>query len=105
MLFRSGESFGELMLSGERRAATVQWTVRARLKHVGRAEVERVLATRPDLARHLIERLIQRLARRVRTLTSTVSQLVSVGVYGRLLQDLARGGDTQVSRACIVLLR
>lgn len=76
-----GEIFGELMLSGERRAATVEVTVRARLTRVTRDEVERVLASRPDLAWHLIQRLVQR----VRTLTGTVGRLASVDVYGRLL--------------------
>lgn len=76
-----GEVFGELMLSGERRAATVEVTVRARLTRVTRAEVERVLALRPDLAVHLIQRLVQR----VRMLTGTVGRLASVDVYGRLV--------------------
>lgn len=77
----AGEFFGELMLSGERRAASVQVTVRARLTRVRRVEVERVLASRPDLAFHLIQRLVQR----VRTLTRTVGRLASVDVYGRLV--------------------
>lgn len=77
----TGDFFGELMLSGERRAATVEVTVRAQLTRVTRAEVERVLASRPDLAFHLIQRLVQR----VRTLTHTVSRLASVDVYGRLV--------------------
>lgn len=76
-----GDVFGELMLSGERRAATVEVTVRAQLTRVTRAEVERVLTLRPDLAFHLIQRLVQR----VRTLTHTVSRLASVDVYGRLV--------------------
>ncbi len=136
-----GEIFGELMLSGERRSATVEVTVRAQLTRVTRAEVERVLATRPDLALHLIQLLV----RRVRALTVTVGRLASVDVYGRLLglfdtlaveldgqrvvpgplsqtriaerlgaskamvnrllQDLARGGYIDVSRARIVLLK
>ena len=77
----AGDFFGELMLSGERRVATVEVTVRAQLTRVTRAEVERVLASRPDLAFHLIQRLVQR----VRTLTHTVSRLASVDVYGRLI--------------------
>ena len=76
-----GEFFGELMLSGELRAATVEVTTCAQLTRVTRAEVERVLASRPDLALHLIQRLVQR----VRTLTSTVGRLASVDVYGRLV--------------------
>ena len=77
----AGELFGELMLSGGLRAATVQVTVRAQLTRVTRAEVERALALRPELALHLIHRLVQR----VRTLTGTVGQLASVDVYGRLV--------------------
>ncbi len=77
----AGDFFGELMLNGERRSATVEVTVRAQLTRVTRAEVERVLASRPDLAFHLIQRLVQR----VRTLTHTVSRLASVDVYGRLV--------------------
>ena len=77
----AGDFFGELMLSGSLRAATVEVTVRAQLTRVTRAEVERVLASRPDLAFHQI----QRMAQRVRTLTHTVSRLASVDVYGRLI--------------------
>ena len=77
----AGELFGELMLSGERRSATVQVTTRARLTRVTRAQAERVLAQRPELALQLIQRLVQR----VRTLTRTVGRLGSVDVYGRLV--------------------
>lgn len=77
----AGELFGELMLSGERRAATVEVTVRARLTRVTRPEVERALASQPELAFHLIRRLVER----VRTLTNTVGRLASVDVYGRLV--------------------
>ena len=77
----AGEIFGELMLGGARRAATVEVTARARLTRVTRDEVERLLAARPELAIALIQRLVQR----VRTLTHTVSRLASVDVYGRLI--------------------
>jgi CRP/FNR family cyclic AMP-dependent transcriptional regulator len=76
-----GEFFGELMLSGMLRAATVEVTVRARLTRVPRAEVEQVLTARPDLALQMIHSLVQR----VRTLTHTVGRLASVDVYGRLV--------------------
>ncbi|MCW5632722.1 MAG: Crp/Fnr family transcriptional regulator [Rubrivivax sp.] len=78
---RPGEVFGELMLSGELRSATVQVTRRARLTRVTRAEAERLLATRPDLAFELVQRLVQR----VRALTRTVRSLASADVYGRLV--------------------
>jgi len=76
-----GEFFGELMLSGALRAATVEVTVRAQLTRVSRAEVEQVLSVRPDLALQMMQRLVQR----VRTLTHTVGRLASVDVYGRLV--------------------
>jgi CRP/FNR family cyclic AMP-dependent transcriptional regulator len=80
-VLRAGEFFGELMLSGERRVATVEVTTRASLTRVTRAEVERLLASRPELAWHLIQSLVQR----VRALTGTVRRLASVDVYGRLV--------------------
>lgn len=76
-----GEIFGELMLAGDRRAATVEVTQRAQLTRVTRPEVDRLFASRPDLALLMIQRLV----RRVRALTATVSQLASVDVYGRLV--------------------
>ncbi|MDM0026479.1 Crp/Fnr family transcriptional regulator [Variovorax saccharolyticus] len=76
-----GELFGELMLSGEVRTATVQVITRARLTRVTREQAERALAQRPELAFQLIQRLVQR----VRTLTRTVGRLASVDVYGRLV--------------------
>jgi CRP/FNR family cyclic AMP-dependent transcriptional regulator len=76
-----GEFFGELMLDGDVRSATVEVTKRARLTRVTRSEVERLLASRPDLA----VQLFQRLAWLVRTLTRTVRNLASADVYGRLV--------------------
>ncbi len=77
----AGEIFGELMLSGDKRSASVQALTRVRLTRVMQGEVERLVALRPDLAFHLIERLAQR----VRVLTATVRGLASVDVYGRLV--------------------
>lgn len=56
-------------------------TTRAQLTRVPRAQVQHLLAARPELALHLIQRLVQR----VRTLTGTVGRLASVDVYGRLV--------------------
>ena len=78
---RPGEFFGELMLGGDLRSATVQVTQRSRLTRVSRAEVERLIARRPDLAFQMIRTLVQR----VRSLTRTVRSLASVDVYGRLV--------------------
>jgi CRP/FNR family cyclic AMP-dependent transcriptional regulator len=49
-----GEFFGELMLSGERRAATAEVTVRARLTRI---------AERLGASRTMVDRLLQDLAR------------------------------------------
>jgi CRP/FNR family transcriptional regulator, cyclic AMP receptor protein len=76
-----GEFFGELMLSGEVRVASVQVIRRARLTRVSRTEAERLLASRPDLAFELIQSLVKR----VRTLTRNVERLASADVYGRLV--------------------
>ncbi len=101
-----GEFFGELMLDGERRAATVEVISRARLTRVTRVEVEQLLGTRPDLAFQLVQRLVQR----VRTLTHTVRQLASADVYGRLVglfdalaveRDGRRLVPGPLSQACI----
>jgi CRP/FNR family cyclic AMP-dependent transcriptional regulator len=131
----AGEFFGELMLSGESRSASVEVIQRAQLTRVALAEVQQVLAARPDLA----------LVQRVRALTHTAGHLASVDVYGRLvglfdtlavdhqgqrvvpgplsqariaerlgasramvnrlLKDLARGGYIDVTRERIVLLK
>jgi CRP/FNR family cyclic AMP-dependent transcriptional regulator len=76
-----GEFFGELMLSGRTRVASVQVVQRARLTRVSRAEAGRLLASRPDLAFQLIQSLVQR----VRTLTHTVGRLASSDVYARMV--------------------
>ena len=57
----------------------------ARVEH---AEVERVLASRRDLAFHLIQCLVER----VRPLTRTVTRLASVDVYWRQV-GLFDGGE------------
>jgi len=77
----ASEFFGELMLSGGRRSATVEVTARAQLTRVSKAAVEEVLAAHPRLALQLIQSLVAR----VRTLTGTVGRLASVDVYGRLV--------------------
>jgi CRP/FNR family cyclic AMP-dependent transcriptional regulator len=76
-----GEFFGELMLGGELRSATVLVTQRARLTRIDRAQVQRLVGERPDLALQLIQTLVQR----VRILTRTVRGLASVDVYGRVV--------------------
>lgn len=89
----AGEFFGELMLSGALRAATVQVTVHAQLTRVSRAEVDQVLSARPDLALQMIHRLVQR----VRTLALTVGRLASVDVTGAVTRSQRFGSAANVS--------
>jgi CRP/FNR family cyclic AMP-dependent transcriptional regulator len=77
-----GEYFGELMLDGQVRSASVIALTPARLTMIGRADFEQILMQRPDIAFHVIQHLIQR----VRTLSRSVQGLVSKDVYGRVAQ-------------------
>jgi len=84
-----GEYFGELMLDGQTRSASVVTLTPARLTMIVRADFERTLMQRPDIAFHVIQHLIQR----VRALSRNVQGLVSKDVYGRVAQlfnELAR---------------
>lgn len=78
---KPGEFFGELMLHGERRSATVEAITRVRLTRISRASVQRLLQERPDLAFWVMQRLVDR----VRVLTRTVSNLGSMDVYRRVI--------------------
>jgi len=80
-----GEYFGELMLDGQTRSASVITLTPARLTMITRPDFEQILAQRPDIALHLIQHLIQR----VRALSRSVQALVSMDVYGRVAQLFA----------------
>ena len=92
-----GEIFGELMLSGSLRSATVETLTASRLTCVTRAHVERLLKERPDMAFHLIQRLIER----VRTLTHTVHDLASLDVYQRVTGLFSMLAREHEGRLCI----
>ena len=93
-----GEWFGELMLHGERRTATVQAVTRARLTRVTRAAAEQVLTDRPDMAFLLVQRLVER----VRVLTNTVRNLGSMDVYQRLIGLCEALAVNQQGRRCVL---
>lgn len=87
-----GEYFGESMLDGQTRSASVQTLTRCRLCMVTRDEFLALLGERPDLAFHLIQKLLQR----VRWLSHHVQGLVALDVYERvtrLLNDHAQPQD------------
>jgi len=86
-----GEYFGELMLAGEPRSASVQTVGKARLVMISREQFELALRERPDLAFHVIQQLIGR----VRALSRNVQGLVAMDVYervARLFNELAQQG-------------
>lgn len=95
-----GEYFGELMLAEERRTASVKTLTQAQLCMVQRKDFEETIAARPDLAIHVIRTLI----RRVRVLTSNVTSLALMDVYGRvarLFQENARQVDGRLVLAAM----
>jgi CRP/FNR family cyclic AMP-dependent transcriptional regulator len=85
-----GEHFGELMLGGHRRTASVRTLAPSRLCTIDREVFERILAARPDLAFHLIQTLIER----VRALTEAVSNLSLMDVYGRVARLFLESAQT-----------
>ncbi|MCA0240756.1 MAG: Crp/Fnr family transcriptional regulator [Proteobacteria bacterium] len=94
----AGETFGELMLNGRLRSATVETLARCTLTRVTRAHAERLVKERPDLAFHLIERLVDR----VRTLTETVANLGSMDVYQRLVGLCTAQARPHEGRLCVL---
>ena len=86
-----GEYFGELMLGSQRRTASVRTITPAKFCVVQRADFERVLADRPDIAFHVIHTLIHR----IRVLTNSVSNLALMDVYGRVAQLITESSSEQ----------
>lgn len=81
-VLQPGDYFGEAMLAGQVRSASVQTLVRARLCMVTRDAFLQVLGDHPELALHVILRLSDR----VRALSRQVQGLVSMDVYGRVVR-------------------
>lgn len=78
----AGDYFGELVLDGGPRAASVMTLEPCRLFVIPHGDVERLLAANPLFARDLIEKLIGK----VRSLTTKVRDLALKDVYGRFVQ-------------------
>ena len=76
-----GQYFGELMLGSGLRTASVKALSPARLSVITRETFEQVLASRPDVAFHVIQTLIAR----VRALTGDVRRLALMDVYERVV--------------------
>jgi CRP/FNR family cyclic AMP-dependent transcriptional regulator len=83
-----GEYFGEMMLDGGARSASVMTLEPSRFLVVPRGDVQAFVARHPEFAMDLILKLIKR----VRVLTDSVKSLALQDVYGRvtrMLQELA----------------
>jgi CRP/FNR family cyclic AMP-dependent transcriptional regulator len=79
-----GEHFGEMMLDGGPRSATVVAAERCVFSVVSREQLREYLARHPDCAHALILLLMAR----VRGLTNTVGNLALLDVYGRVAKLL-----------------
>jgi CRP/FNR family cyclic AMP-dependent transcriptional regulator len=87
-----GEYFGELVLDGGPRSASVITLEPCKFAIVHKNEFAEFLAKNPDFALDLIKRLIQK----IRVLTQNVKSLALMDVYGRvarLLLELAEKRD------------
>jgi CRP/FNR family transcriptional regulator, cyclic AMP receptor protein len=83
-----GEYFGEMVLDGGPRSASVMTLDASRFAVIPKSKFREFLLSHPGFSLHLIEKLI----RRTRVLTENVKSLALMDVYGRvarLLLDLA----------------
>jgi CRP/FNR family cyclic AMP-dependent transcriptional regulator len=78
----AGDYFGELVLDGGPRAASVMTLEPCRLFVISHSDVESMLAAHPAFAHDLIGRLIGK----VRSLTAKVQDLALKDVYGRFVR-------------------
>jgi CRP/FNR family cyclic AMP-dependent transcriptional regulator len=87
-----GSYFGEMVLDGGPRSASVMTLETSTFSVVGKNEFKKFLTEHPDVSIHIIEKLIAR----TRALTDNVKSLALLDVYGRvakLLLELAREVD------------
>jgi CRP/FNR family cyclic AMP-dependent transcriptional regulator len=84
-----GEFFGEMILDGRPRSASVMTIESSRLVVMPKSKFRDFVGSHPDFAIRLIEKLIER----VRGLTENVKSLALMDVYGRvarMMLDLAK---------------
>jgi CRP/FNR family transcriptional regulator, cyclic AMP receptor protein len=79
-----GDFFGELVLDGGPRAASIMTLEACRLFVIPQADFERLLERNPAFARDLLRKLTGK----VRSLTARVADLALKDVYGRLVKYL-----------------
>jgi CRP/FNR family cyclic AMP-dependent transcriptional regulator len=78
----AGDYFGELVLDGGPRSASVMTLENSKLFVIPQSDVEGLLAAHPTFARNMLQKLISR----VRSLTAKVRDLALKDVYGRFVR-------------------
>ena len=89
--FSAGEYFGELVLDGGPRSASIMTLEPCRFFVIPRGDVEGLLERNPAFARDLIHRLIGK----VRSLTTKVLDLTLKDVYGRFAKFIEENAVAQ----------
>jgi len=92
-----GEYFGEIVLDGGPRSASVMTLEPCRFVVVPKQKFRDFLRTHPDFSVHLIEKLI----RRTRALTDSVESLALMDVYGRVARLLLELGTEEEGKVVI----
>lgn len=92
-----GDFFGELVLDGGARAASIMTLEASRFFVIPQRDVEALLATNPEFAKHLMRKLIGK----VRSLTAQVLGLALKDVYGRLVKFLEENATEQGGRRIV----
>ena len=93
----AGDYFGELVLDGGPRSASIMTLEPCRLYVIPQADVERLLAGNPVFARDLLRKLIGK----VRSLTARVADLSLKDVYARLVKFIDENAVEAAGRRVI----
>ena len=93
----AGDFFGELVLDGGARSASIMTLEPSRFFVIPQRDVEALLASNPEFAKNLLRKLIGK----VRSLTARVMDLALKDVYGRLIKYLEEGAIEQGGRRVV----
>jgi CRP/FNR family cyclic AMP-dependent transcriptional regulator len=93
----AGDFFGELVLDGGARSASVMTLEPSRFFVIPQRDVEAMLAENPEFAKHLLRKLIGK----VRSLTARVLDLALKDVYGRLVKYLEESAVEEGGRRVV----
>jgi len=93
----AGDFFGELVLDGGARAASIMTLESSRFFVIPQRDAEALLTRNPEFARVLVRKLIGK----VRSLTERVRDLALKDVYGRLVRFLDEQAEDQNGRRVV----